>query len=118
MVTKDVFDNVAAFDATNDIFDRNPKRSNYRVEEAVCGCQLTPTGFLFGLIGDDACGFVALKTGIFGKFRPVRKRISFIIANSFIVLFARVSPAEKTDFATLRMGDDIIFQGVGFFFPL
>jgi hypothetical protein len=71
MVTKDVFDNATALDAAKDVFDRYPKGSNHRVEKAFACCQLTATRFLFGLIRDDACGFIPLKVGILCEFGQV-----------------------------------------------
>ena len=60
-IAEGIFDNPAAFDAANDVFNLDAGRRENLVQKFIFDRQLALFGLLFGLISDHTKGFITLK---------------------------------------------------------
>ena len=108
MITKGIFKDPTAFDATNDIFKGDPSAGNNRIDELVSQLQLAASRFLFRLIDNNIFRGMTLEAGILQQLGVTRKGITFLITNPFIVPFARIGLAQITNAPAGGMSNEII----------
>ena len=116
-IAEEIFDNVTAFDASNDMLNDNPYLRNEGVLRALLRSQLLSSRFLLWLERLDALRFIALKAGVFIQRAVLGKCGVFFISNLFIMTFAFIGLTQIIDFASMDAAKNEILDGVRFFLP-
>jgi hypothetical protein len=93
-IAKDIVHNAAPFDPSNDMFNKDPNTGNDLVLGFVFSTEFLIPWFFLRLIGTDMVWFKALEARIFKEDTARRKRIAFLIANTFVVDAASKRPTE------------------------
>jgi hypothetical protein len=117
-IAEDIFDNVTAFDASNDMLNDNPYLRNEGVVRALLQSQLLSSRFLLWLERLDALRFVALKAGVFIQRAVLGKYGVFFISDLFIMTFTLISWTQIIDFARMESTNNEILDCMRFFLPL
>ena len=117
-IAEEIFDNVTAFDASNDMLNNNPYLRNEGVLRALLWSQLLSSRFLLGLERLDTLRFIALKAGVFIQRAVLGKCGVFFISNPFIMPFAFIGLTQIIDFARMDSPNNEILDRVRFFLPL
>ena len=117
-IAEDIFDNVTAFDASNDMLNDNPYLRNEGVVRALLRSQLLSSRFLLWLERLDALRFIALKAGVFIQRAVLGKCGVFFISDLFIMTFTLISWAQIIDFARMESTNNEMLDCMGFFLPL
>ena len=71
-----------------------------------------------GLIDQHPSGRVALKASVLKKLAQVRKGVSCLITDPFIVAATGIGLAQVADLAAAGVNNQGVGQGMGFFLPL
>lgn len=93
MIAEDIFDNVAALNAGDNMLNDDAGRGNELVDEAFINVQGTIARLFLGLIGDDTFWVIALKAGVLEEFGALGEAIAFLIADPFIMAAAGIGCA-------------------------
>ena len=117
-IAEEIFDNVTAFDASNDMLNNNPYLRNEGVVRALLWSQLLSSRFLLGLERLDALRFITLKAGVFIQRAVLGKCGVFFISDLFIMTFTLISWAQIIDFARMESTNNEILDCMRFFLPL
>lgn len=117
-IPEEIFDNTAAFNPTNDMFNANPNPGDEAIGLFLLGRQVLAFRFLLRLKRHDPRRFIPLKAGIFIQRTVLRPCGVFVISNLFVMPFTFVGLAQVIDFARMETANDEILDRMRFFFPL
>ena len=117
-IAEEIFDNVTAFDASNDMLNDNPYLRNEGVLRALLQSQLLSSRFLLWLERLDTLRFIAVKAGGFIQRAVLRKCGVFFISDLFIMTFPLIRRAQIIDFARMESTNNEILDCKRFFLPL
>src|SRR5260370_30762569 len=106
---------MAAFNASQGVFNDNPSGGEYTIAEKVRDFQVTTFGLFLGLPGQDVGGFVPLKASIFAQCRVARIDNDRLIRLFLVVFLASLSRGQISDLTAVDVHPDQGFIRVPFF---
>src|SRR4030095_8194873 len=104
---KDQVHNMASFHPGNDMFKEDTNTRNDLVLGFIFGAEFVISWFFLWLIGTDMVWFKSLEACIIKEDTARRKRIIFLIANTFVVDASSKRPAEIAHETLFNVNNEI-----------